>query len=120
MGEDARTNGTTALTIAAGDPERIRQQIETTRAELGDTVAALAVKADVRQHAHDRVAAIKQKALARRDALRGRAQETSPGATETVTHASHLAAERARAHPLPVVAGAAVAAGFLLGRLTKR
>ncbi|ADB53188.1 DUF3618 domain-containing protein [Conexibacter woesei] len=120
MGEDARTNGTPALTIAVGDPERIRQQIETTRAELGDTVAALAVKADVRQHAHDRVEAIKQKALAKRDALRGRAQEANPGATETVTHASHAAAERARAHPLPLIAGAAVAAGFLLGRLTKR
>lgn len=120
MGEVARTNGTPAVTIAEGDPALIRQQIETTRAELGDTVAALAVKADVRRQAHDRVEALKQRARDRRQALTSRANEASPGATEAVTHASHAAAERARAHPLPLLALGAVAAGFLLGRLTKR
>lgn len=120
MGEDARTNGTPALTIAAGDPERIRQQIEETRAELGDTVAALAVKADVKQQARDRADAVRRTARAKRDALLGRAGERRPGTSETVTHASSTAAQRARAHPLPLVAAGASAAGFLLGRLTKR
>lgn len=100
MGEVARTDGAPALTIAEGDPARIRRQIEATRAELGDTVAALALKADVRRQAHDRIEALRQKANARRQ--RG------------------LAAGSGRAPPRPLLAVGAVAAGFLLGRLTAR
>lgn len=120
MGDDPRTNGAPALTIAEGDPVRIRAQIETTRAELGDTVAALAHKTDVKHQARERVAATKVKAAAKKDALLHRANETSPGATERATHASHAAAEQARAHPLPLIALAAAAGGFLIGRLTSR
>lgn len=120
MGDDPRTNGTSALTIAEGDPVRIREQIETTRAELGDTVAALAYKTDVKQQARERVAATKVKAAAKKDALLHRAQETNPGATERASQAGHAAAEQARAHPLPLIALAAAVGGFLLGRLTSR
>jgi hypothetical protein len=91
MGEETRTNGTPAVTIAEGDPARIRAQIEATRLELGDTVAALAVKADVRQQAANRIAAFRRR-------------PRSP----------------ARARPLPLAVGGAIAAGFLLGRITKR
>jgi uncharacterized protein DUF3618 len=37
------------------DPEQIRAEIEATRQELGDTVEALAAKADVKAHARERI-----------------------------------------------------------------
>ena len=37
------------------DPEQIRAEIEATRRELGDTVEALAAKADVMAHARERI-----------------------------------------------------------------
>lgn len=120
MGDDARTNGTPALTIAEGDAARIREQIEATRSELGDTVAALATKTDVKHQARERVAAAKRRAAARREALLHRAHETNPGAADQATQLTQSARAQARSHPLPVVAAAAVAAGFLLGRTSKR
>jgi hypothetical protein len=39
----------------AKDPAQIREEIEATRRELGDTVEALAAKTDVKAHVHDRV-----------------------------------------------------------------
>ncbi|MDO8185008.1 DUF3618 domain-containing protein [Conexibacter sp. JD483] len=72
MGEDPRANGTSALSnghaaadvvvLAEGDPVALRRQIEATRSDLGDTVAALAIKADVKAQAHDRVEQLKTKA----------------------------------------------------------
>jgi hypothetical protein len=47
------TDGSPAVTIAS-DPAQIRRQIDQTRLELGDTVAALAVKADVKTQALER------------------------------------------------------------------
>ncbi|HUA03612.1 MAG TPA: DUF3618 domain-containing protein [Solirubrobacteraceae bacterium] len=53
MGEDPGTAG--APVGAPKDPEQIRAEIEATRQELGDTVEALAAKADVKKHARERV-----------------------------------------------------------------
>jgi hypothetical protein len=53
MGQDPRTDGAPSVAIAS-DPEQIRRQIDQTRLELGDTVAALAVKADVKAQARER------------------------------------------------------------------
>jgi Protein of unknown function (DUF3618) len=39
----------------AKDPEQIQREIEETRRELGDTVEALAAKADVKAQAHRRI-----------------------------------------------------------------
>jgi hypothetical protein len=115
MDQAARTDGTSALRLAEGDAAALRAQIETTRAELGDTVAALAVKADVKQHARDRVEHLKQQVTHKRSELTDRARSTSP---DSVTHATQSAATQARAHPLPLIAAGAVVAGFLVGRLT--
>jgi hypothetical protein len=98
MGEDARTNGTPALTLAEGDPSALRAQIEQTRAELGDTVAALAVKADVKQHARDRAALMKRDARSRAAAL----QRT------------------AKRNPILLAAAGAALAGLLLLRIVRR
>jgi hypothetical protein len=53
MGQEPGTVG--APVEAAKDPEQIREEIEATRRELGDTVEALAAKADVRAHVRQRV-----------------------------------------------------------------
>jgi len=54
MGEDPGTAGA-SVAAGSGDPEQIRAQIEATRQELGDTVEALAAKADVKAHARERI-----------------------------------------------------------------
>ena len=41
--------------VTSGDPEEIRREIEATREELGDTVAALAAKADVKSQARQKI-----------------------------------------------------------------
>jgi hypothetical protein len=46
----------------AKDPEQIREEIEETRRELGDTVEALAAKADVKAQVHRRVQSTKASA----------------------------------------------------------
>ncbi len=42
------------------DPERIREEIEATRRELGDTVEALVAKTDVKARAHEKVASVRE------------------------------------------------------------
>ena len=53
MGEDP--GAVRAQVETPSDPEQIRAQIEETRRELGDTVEALAAKADVKAHVRERV-----------------------------------------------------------------
>jgi len=53
MGEDPSTAGTPVG--ATKDPAQIQEEIEATRRELGDTVEALAAKADVKKHARERI-----------------------------------------------------------------
>lgn len=53
MGEDPGAAG--APVEAAKDPAQIQEEIEATRRELGDTVEALAAKADVKAHARERI-----------------------------------------------------------------
>jgi hypothetical protein len=47
---------------APEDPDALRQEIARTRAELGETVEALAAKADVKARAHETVDAAKARA----------------------------------------------------------
>ncbi|HUA47725.1 MAG TPA: DUF3618 domain-containing protein [Solirubrobacteraceae bacterium] len=49
---------------AAKDPEQIREEIEATRRELGDTVEALAAKADVKAQVGRRIENTKASARA--------------------------------------------------------
>jgi hypothetical protein len=54
MGQDPST-ASTSIAAENKDPEQIREEIEETRRELGDTVEALAAKADVKAHVQDRI-----------------------------------------------------------------
>ena len=115
MGEDPGTAG--APVTETKDPEQLRDEIETTRRELGDTVEALAYKADVKARMREKIASTKESAAQKKDDLMGKAREASP---DSVSSGATQATEMARENPLPVAAIGAFVGGFLLGRLTKR
>jgi hypothetical protein len=131
--EDVQKNG------ASQDLDELRAEIERTRAELGDTVQALAAKADVKARAKDQVEQTKAAVAARvhdaKDAVTARAQEAaglvsvraheakdivSVRATEAkdaVSVRAHDAGDAVRRNPVPVAAiavGAVTAAAFVL------
>jgi transcriptional regulator with XRE-family HTH domain len=98
------------------DPEQIKEQIEATREELGDTVEALAAKTDVKAQAKRKVEQTKASVAAKKDELLGKARETSPdAAVSTLSGAS----SKARENPLPVAVAGAFVLGFVAGRLTR-
>jgi hypothetical protein len=115
MGQDPGTGS--AQVTSADDPQQIQRDIEQSREQLGDTVEALAHKADVKRQAKRKVEDIKAAAAAKKDELLGRAREVSPDSTATV---ATQASQKARENPLPLAAAGTFVAGFLLGRLTKR
>jgi ElaB/YqjD/DUF883 family membrane-anchored ribosome-binding protein len=101
----------------AQDPEQLREEIEETRRELGDTVEALAAKADVKARVHEKVESTKESVAHKKDELLGKARESSP---DSVSAGAAQATQKARENPLPVTAIGAFIGGFLLGRITKR
>jgi len=119
-------------------PEQIEAEIEATREELGETVAELADKADVKKQAKRKVDETKAKVAAKKDEVKQKAatQKEDAGvkvkqvapepAQERVHQASQTAQQVAQAgqaageNPVPTAAvGAFVAGlaiGFMLGR----
>jgi hypothetical protein len=112
MGEDPGTAGA-SVTADSSDPEQIREEIEATRQELGDTVEALAYKADVKARVRDKIESTRESAAGKL----GKAREASP---ESVTSGAKQVSQRARENPVPLGVAGAFAGGFLLGRLTRR
>ena len=113
---------------ASGDPEQLREEIETTRQELGDTVEALAHKTDVKAQVseqaeqtkaqvHERIDQTRETATQKADDFVGRAKEISPDSAMT---AASNAAQKGRENPVPVAAVGAFALGFLIGRVSSR
>jgi ElaB/YqjD/DUF883 family membrane-anchored ribosome-binding protein len=80
------------------DPAEIREEIEEARGELGETVAAVAEKTDVKQQAQ------------------AKADELKSQATEKAEEAQRLAQE----NPMPLAIGAAFLVGVVIGRLLSR
>ncbi|MBV9803822.1 MAG: DUF3618 domain-containing protein [Solirubrobacterales bacterium] len=115
MGQDPGTAG--APVTEAKDPEQIREEIEETRREMGDTVEALAAKADVKARMREKISSTKESAAQKKDDLIGKAREGSP---DSVSSGAAQATELARENPVPTAAIGAFVGGFLLGRLTKR
>lgn len=106
---------------ATGDTDALRTEIEQTRAELGDTAAALVAKADVkaraRQSATRRTAAVKAKAVD----VGATAGEKAGKAVQQVADAAGQVRERVTAVDVPAavrkpapLAGIAVAAVALI------
>lgn len=106
------------------DPAELRAEIERTRQDLGDTVAALAEKTDVKARAREKVAEVRHGVTEKKTELMGRARRSSPDtATSAAGQASSAATQvrrKAEANPVPTAAIAAFVGGWLFGRITKR
>jgi ElaB/YqjD/DUF883 family membrane-anchored ribosome-binding protein len=119
MDEGARAAGSSVEHEQDQDrtPQDIRADIEQTRAEVGDTVEALAAKTDVKAQAKAKVEEIKGNVRERGEVLKSRAQSTTP---EGAQQGGRQAVAKVRENPAPFAIGGAVVLGFLLGRLTGR
>ena len=97
------------------DPGEIRQQIEQTREEMGDTIEALAYKADVKERAKDNV---QGKVEAMKEKITGATDKVSDATPDgdQVRHQAKRAVGIAQENPLGLAIGAA-AVGFLAGML---
>jgi hypothetical protein len=122
MGEDPGAVSTRALEDRSAsqppeDPAQLRADIERTRQDLGDTVAALAEKTDVKARAKEKVSEVRHNVTEKRTELMGRARESSPDGANT---AAVQVRAKAQENPVPTAALAAFVGGFLFGRITKR
>jgi ElaB/YqjD/DUF883 family membrane-anchored ribosome-binding protein len=104
------------------DPDRIRAEIEQTRAEMGETVDALGYKTDVKARAKDSIQDKKESvmgvATSAKDRLVGAGQSVGDATpdSEQVKHQARRAKSVAQENPLGLAVGA-VAVGFLAGML---
>jgi F0F1-type ATP synthase membrane subunit b/b' len=105
-------------------PEDVRTDIERTRTELGDTVAELAAKTDVKAQAHravdnakatvtSKASEIKESAGAKKDEMTASAQEAMPPSADA---ARRQVVRQAQDHRLALIALAAFGAGLLIGK----
>jgi hypothetical protein len=126
MGEDPGAVSTRALEEQGAapaqqpppeDPAQLRVDIERTRQDLGDTVAALAEKTDVKARAKEKVSEVRQNVTEKRTELMGKARESSP---DGASSAAVQVRAKAQENPIPTAALAAFVGGFLFGRITKR
>jgi uncharacterized protein DUF3618 len=87
-GEAKGTNGGPGG-AAPGHPDELMAEIERTRAELGDTVDALAAKADVKARAQQRAAEVSGQ-------LKDRVDEVKAGLTSRAGHTRQAVTERGK------------------------
>jgi ElaB/YqjD/DUF883 family membrane-anchored ribosome-binding protein len=96
------------------DAEELRADIEHTRAELGETVQALAAKADVKARLQETADEAKARV---REGLQNAAEEARTAAVEAPERAQRLASRTGRAvrrNPVPFVVAAGAAALIVL------
>ena len=105
-------------------PDEIREEIEETRAELGDTVEALGAKTDVKGQARAKVDDAKGEARAKVEEVKenlqqkagdlgGQAKEASP---EDAVSGAQAVVAKVRENPAPAALAGALLLGYLLGR----
>jgi ElaB/YqjD/DUF883 family membrane-anchored ribosome-binding protein len=95
----------------------LREEIKQTRADLGETVQALAARADVKARARDQVELTRQRVLTQAHELTGRVREATGLAKEATVETTSEAGARVRANPAPVLlvaAGVAALVGIIL------
>ena len=105
------------------EPKDIEEEIEQTREELGDTVAAVTEKADVKKQAKRKASGAKKKATETKDAAKQKASETRHEAAaklnemtpESTDAGMQQARQLARDNPVPVIVGMAAFGSFILG-----
>jgi ElaB/YqjD/DUF883 family membrane-anchored ribosome-binding protein len=105
------------------DQEQLQHEIEETRAELGDTVDALAQKADVKARVSEKVEQRKAAFRERQGDIKARvneARERVSGATpDEAKRAASQVARTAEARPFPAIA-VALGLGLVIGRAIGR
>jgi ElaB/YqjD/DUF883 family membrane-anchored ribosome-binding protein len=107
----------------SNNPEQLREEIRATREELGETVEALAHKADLKARAQHRVDERKEQLRQRRQIAKAKATEIGEKVRHTSPDQAQDALKRAQArakeHPVPTAAGGLVI-GLMIGRLIGR
>ena|SRR3712207_1138813 len=97
------------------EPNEIREEIEQTRTEMGDTVEALGYKADVKTRTKENIAdkrdRIKEKITGATDTISGATPDTGD-----VKEGAKRAAGMAQENPIGLAIGS-IAAGFVAGML---
>ena len=97
------------------DPDAIRQDIEQTREQMGETIGAIGYKADVKERAKDSVGEKTDAIKSKVSGVMGRANEATPSSGD-VKQGAQQAVSVAQENPLGLAIGA-VAAGFIAGML---
>ena len=120
MGEDEGTGGP-AVSEEDRGPEQIREEIEETRQELGDTVNALSERADVAGRTQDKVSDIKETIAAKADEAKDRTQTATPDSfdVDQASATARQAASTVQENPAALVGGAFLV-GLLIGRALGR
>lgn len=105
------------------DQEQLQHEIEETRAELGDTVDALAQKADVKarisEKAEERKAAFRRRQQDMKAKVSGARERASSTTPDEAKRAASQIATTAEKRPFPAIA-VALGLGFLIGRAIGR
>ena len=86
------------------DPEQIEAEIDETREDLGETVAALADKTDVKKQAHNKVEETKEAARAKVSETSDLAKEKFEAMPEAAWQTANRTLEVLRENPAPAVA----------------
>jgi gas vesicle protein len=97
------------------EPDRIRREIEQTRAEMGETVDALTYKADIKSRAKERVVGAGQSVRDRVIGAKDSAVDSTPD-REQVAQQARRAKGLAQDNPLGFAIGS-IAVGFVAGML---
>lgn len=104
-------------------PAEIRAEIDATREGMGETVAAVAAKTDVKAQAQAKVDDAKDQAKAKADDAKAKAKElgdkAKAAAPESPQEGIAQAQAYARQNPKPVAIAGALVGLFLLWRLLK-
>jgi len=109
MGEDPRQDGE-AVASEPRSPDQIEADIERTRRDMGDTVAAVAEKADVKTQAKLKVEEAKARVK----------EKVGSAAPESAGDGAGKVGKAASEHRRELVIGGAVLVAFLLGRASGR
>lgn len=120
MGQDEGQGGP-AVSEQERGPEQIRQEIEETREDLGDTVNALSERADVRSRAQEKVSDLKGTIAEKADEAKDKAQTAAPDSfdVDQAGVKARQAASAAQENPA-ALAGGAFVLGLVIGRALGR
>ncbi|HEX3975241.1 MAG TPA: DUF3618 domain-containing protein [Solirubrobacteraceae bacterium] len=124
MGESQGPAGETVGTERDRTPEQVREEIERTRIEMGETVAQLAAKADIKGQAHQAVdnakATVSEKAHDVTTSAAAKKAEISAAARGAMPPSADAARRqmvtRVQEHRVAVIAVVAFGAGMLIGK----